>query len=219
MKTVNAKGKTCPEPTAMTKAEVARGETELEVLLDNPFSASSVMRFLESNGFAVQLKDDDGAITISARKKDQPPKAVTFKKQPDASIQEADAGCVPQAAARYPIPPPEPPSGTFSVLITGPVLGHGELGEALMKSFLGALPKMERPPLAVALVNDGVKLALYDSSSCDHLKNLEKKGVSILICGTCVNHFNIMDQVGAGSISHMFEIVETLNKADKIMTL
>ena len=88
-----------------------------------------------------------------------------------------------------------------------------------MKSFLGVLPQMDPPPLAVALINDGVKLALYDSSSCDHLKNMEKKGVSILVCGTCVNHFNVMDQIGAGSISNMFEIVETLNRAGKIMTI
>ena len=88
-----------------------------------------------------------------------------------------------------------------------------------MKNFLRVLPLMKYPPIAVALMNDGVKLALYDSSSCDHLKNLEKKGVSILLCGTCATYFDALDQIGAGSISSILEIVETLNKADKIMTL
>ena len=226
MKTVNAKGKTCPEPVAMTEAEVARGETELEVLLDNPVSAFNVMRFLESNGFFVQLKDDDGAITISARKGEHPPKGVSFKKQPDARIQEAQACLIPKTTTPCSIPSPKPPPGAFSVFITNQIIGRCQgdqgdqkLGESLMKNFLGVLSQTDPPPIVVALVNDGVKLALYDSSSCDHLRNLEKKGVSILICGTCVNHFNIMDQMGAGSISHMFEIVEALSRADKVMTI
>ena len=219
MKTINAKGNICPDPVARTKTETDRGETELEVLLDNPVSASNVMRFLESNGFGVQLKDDEGTITISARKGEQPPKAVAFKRQTADYAVEAQPVPIPQTAPLNSIPLPER-SGTFSVLITNHSLGRDpELGEALMKNFLAALPQMERPPLAVALVSEGVKLALYDSSSCDHLKSLEKRGVTILVCGTSANYFNIMDQIGAGSISNMFEMVETLNKAGKVMTL
>ena len=66
-------------------------------------------------------------------------------------------------------------------------------------------------------MNEGVKLALFDSSSCDHLKNLEWKGTNILVCGICVNHFGIVDSVGVGVISNMLEIVEALNGAERIM--
>ena len=78
---------------------------------------------------------------------------------------------------------------------------------------------MDVPPRTVALINEGVKLALFDSSSCDHLKNLERKGTNILVCGTCVNHFGITDSVGAGVISTMFEIVEALNGSGRILSL
>jgi len=210
MKTINAKITVCPEPTALLKAEISRGETELEVLLDNPVSASSAMRFLESSGFSVHLKDDEGTITISARKGEQPPKATTFKISPSLNSKTHSN---PQAKEA------QPASGTFSVLITGDSIGSDrKLGETLMKSFLNELQQMEHPPAAVALMNDGVKLALYDSSTCDHLKNLEKKGASILVCGACANYFNILDQIGAGSISGMPEIIETLNASGKIMT-
>ena len=216
MKTINAKGNTT-DPVAMTKAEVDRGETQLAVLLDNPISASNVVRFLENMGFGVKLNDDEGAITISARKGEQLPKPAAFKKQTVVPVIEAQPTFEAQSLCQTPSPGP---LGTFSVLITRCALGHDqELGEALMKNFLGTLAQMERPPLVVSLMNDGVKLALYDSTSCDYLKNLEKKGVSVLISGVCVNHFSIMDQVGAGSISNMFEIIESLNMAEKIMTL
>jgi len=217
MKTINAKGKGL-DPVMMVKMALDRGDTELEVLLDDPVSASNVVRFIENRGFCVSLKDDEGAISISARKTEQSIKAAAFKKNSEDPASETQyAG--PQEAPLHPSLVPESP-GTFSVLITCLALGRDQaLGEALMKGFLGALSKMERPPLVVALMSEGVKLTLYDSSHCDHLKNLEKKGASILICGTSANYFNITDQIGVGSISNMCGIIEALNKADKIMTI
>jgi selenium metabolism protein YedF len=204
MKTIDARGKPCPEPVVLTKAQTDRGEKELEVLLDDPVSAANVTRFLESRSFAVQLTDDDGLLTVSARLKESP----------------SPADPVPEAAGAGAVPAGAPGTRTFSVLITCATLGRNdqELGEVLMKSFLGTLAQTDAPA-AVALMNEGVKLAIYDSSSCDHLKNLEKKGVRVLVCGTCVNHFQLADRIGAGSISNMFEILESLNKADKILTL
>ena len=217
MKTINVKSGAL-DPVAMVKAEVDRGEGEMEVLLNNPIPASQIMRFLESKGYCVQLKDDDGAITISARKGEQPQKTATFKQQPVGRTgQPHDQPAPRPTAAAVPAPGS---SGTFSVLITRCTLGSdSELGEALMKSFIGSLPQMEHRPIAVALMNEGVKLAFYDSSPCDHLKELENKGVAVLICDTCANYFNLMDQLGSGSISNILEIMETLNKADKILTL
>jgi len=217
MKTINTTGKSWPGPMMVVKPEVDRGETELEVLLDNPVSASNIMNFLESRGFGVKLRDDEGTITITARK-GEPLRAVAFKKQPEIQVIETQAAPRPKAA---PLPILlSDPSGTFSVLITRLALGGDQkLGETLMKSFLGSLPKMERPPLVVALINEGVNLALFDSSSCEHLKNIEKRGASILICGVSADNFNIVNQIGAGSISNMFEIIEALNKTDKTMIL
>ncbi len=208
MKTINARGKPCPEPVILTKAVVDQGETELEVLLDNPTSASNVIRFLESRRYNVHLKDDEGMLTIAAQKKN------------GGTAQAAPIQTTPQTA-----PPKKasmPPSAqTYSILVTAKTLGRNDeqLGEILIKSLLGTLSQLDVSPIAVALMNEGVKLALYDSSSCDHLKTLEKKGVAVLICGTCVNHFCLADQIGVGNISNMFEILEALNRADKVITL
>ena len=208
MKTIDARGKACPEPVILTKTWVDRGEEDVEVLLDNPTSASNVRRFLESKEFSVHLKDDDGLLTISARKKDGRKTA-----EPQTPVQ-------PETAPLQTLPA-TPEKETFSVLITCQNLGQSDqqLGEVLMKSFLGTLSQLNDAPVAVALMNEGIKLALYDSSSCDHLKNLDKKGTLILVCGTCVNHFRVAEQIGVGTISNMFEILETLNKASKIITL
>ncbi|MDR1875755.1 MAG: sulfurtransferase-like selenium metabolism protein YedF [Synergistaceae bacterium] len=221
MKTINARGKLCPEPVVMTKAVVDQGERELEVLLDNPTAASNVMRFLESREYSVLLKDDEGMLSISACKKEgKEGKSAAPAATATETSQEQPVRA--QPATKIAPGGTDPlPTGTFSVLVTCKTLGRSDeqLGEVLMKSFLGTLAQMDNAPIVVALMNEGVRLSLYDSSTCDHLKNLEKKGVIILVCGTCVSHFAIADRIGVGTISNMFEIIETLNRADKTITL
>ena len=207
---VNATGRACPESVAMTKAALDKGAEELEVLVDNPEAATNVKRLLEDRGFRVLLQDDDGRLKLTAGK----------KTEPSVSTSRASASQAQAPAPAAPMPVPRPVEG-MAVLITGKTLGRNdeELGEILVRGFLGALSQLALPPRTVALINEGVKLALFDSSSCDHLKNLERKGTNILVCGTCVNHFGITDSVGAGVISTMFEIVESLNKAGKILSV
>lgn len=207
---VNATGRACPESVDMTKAALDKGAEELEVLVDNPEAATNVKRLLEGRGFRVLLQDDDGRLKLTAGK----------KTEPSVSTSRASASQAQAPAPAAPMPVPRPVEG-MAVLITGKTLGRNdeELGEILVKGFLGALSQLDVPPRTVALINEGVKLALFDSSSCDHLKNLERKGTNILVCGTCVNHFGITDSVGAGVISTMFEIVEALNGSGRILSL
>ena len=207
---VNATGRACPESVDMTKAALDKGAEELEVLVDNPQAATNFKRLLEGRGFRVLLPDEDGRLKLTAGK----------KTEPSVSTSRASASQAQAPAPAAPMPVPRPVEG-MAVLITGKTLGRNdeELGEILVKGFLGALSQLDVPPRTVALINEGVKLALFDSSSCDHLKNLERKGTNILVCGTCVNHFGITDSVGAGVISTMFEIVEALNGSGRILSL
>lgn len=207
---VNATGRACPESVAMTRAALDKGAEELEVLVDNPQAATNVKRFLEDKGFRVLLQDDDGRLKLTAGR----------KTEPSVSASQAPAPQVPAPVPVAPMPVPHPAEG-MAVLITGKTLGGNdeELGEILVRGFLSAFSQLDVPPRTVALINEGVKLALFDSSSCDHLKNLERKGTNILVCGTCVNHFGITDSVGAGVISTMFEIVEALNGSGRILSL
>jgi len=196
MARIDARGKSCPQPVMMTKTHVDAGEREMEIYLDNAVSASNVQRYLEKNGFRVQIIDEDGTITIHAEKggMESSPRPVS----PEALEKLQDA----------------------AVLITGKVIGSGDavLGEVLMKGFLGTLSQIANPPSVVALMNEGVKLALKNTSSCDHLLALQKKGTRVLVCGTCPNHFGITPDVGAGIISNMFEITEALLSASKRLT-
>lgn len=179
----------------MTRAAVEKGAAELEVLVDNAVAVSNVTRFLEGQGFRVQHQENGGEFKVTARREGTAPAA-------------GPAPCN-RGGAR------------LAVLIAGKTLGREdkELGEVLIKGFLGTLSKLETPPAVLALMNEGVKLALPDASTCDHLKDLEGTGTKILVCGTCTNHFGITERVGVGTISNMFEILEAVTGADKVLSV
>ena len=195
MITVNAVGKACPEPVIMTRAAVEKGAAELEVLVDNAVAVSNVTRFLEGQGFRVQHQENGGEFKLTARR--------------EGAAVSAGSAPRPQGKAR------------LAVLVSGKTLGREdkELGEVLIKGFLGTLSKLETPPAVLALMNEGVKLALSDASTCDHLEDLERAGTKILVCGTCTNHFGVTERVGVGTISNMFEILEAVTGADKVLSV
>ena len=87
-----------------------------------------------------------------------------------------------------------------------------QLGEVLMKAFLGTLVQYDENerPAVIALMNEGVKLAERDTSSAETLRDYVARGGTVLVCGTCLKHFGLMEKVGVGIVSNMFEIVSTL---------
>lgn len=189
---VNAMGKLCPEPVIMTKAEIEKGAGEIEVLVDNDIAVSNVTRLLEGKGFSVELSR-----TGNERK-------LTAKKAESAATVSAASSNREKLTA---------------ILVAHDVLGGNdkELGEVLMKAFLGCISKLSHRPAVMAFMNEGVKLVLPESSACEYIKELEKAGTKILVCGTCTTHFNITDKIAVGTISNMFEIMEMITGADNTL--
>ena len=187
---VDAMGKLCPEPVIMTKAEIEKGAAEIEVLVDNDIAVSNVTRLLEGKGFSVELSRNGNERKLTAKKTGEAAPATSSKRDE-----------------------------LLAILVAHDVLGGNdkELGEVLMKAFLGCLSKLTKRPAVMAFMNEGVKLVLPESSACDYIKDLEKAGTKILVCGTCTTHFNITDKIAVGTISNMFEIMEMITGADNTL--
>ena len=62
------------------------------------------------------------------------------------------------------------------------------------------------------------KLTVQGSDVLDDLKKLESKGVQILVCGTCLNYFEIKDKLAVGIVSNMYDIVEIMSSAGRLFT-
>jgi len=107
------------------------------------------------------------------------------------------------------------------VVINSDKMGQGdeELGTRLMANFLKRLVEAESKPQMVMLYNSGVKLAAKGSLVLESLQSLGNLGVEIISCGTCVNFYGLADQIEAGRVSNMPEIVKVLTEAKTIVTI
>ena len=68
MKTIDARGLSCPEPVIMTRKALLSGEQSYEVLVDNPASRENVTRYAEHQSYSVSVSEQDGEYTLSLRK-------------------------------------------------------------------------------------------------------------------------------------------------------
>jgi len=101
-----------------------------------------------------------------------------------------------------------------AVVVGSMGLGHGDekLGGILLANFLRLLGERDSLPDYVILWNEGVKLALEDSMWINHLRNLESKGVRIILCRTCIEYFGLEGKTVVGEIGNMAQIQEILLK-------
>lgn len=188
MKKVDARGQQCPQPVMMTREALASAPEAIQVTVDNAIAGQNVSRFLTSQGYAVKLSAENDDIIIEGTKAVSSPAPAKAECQPARALKPA-------------------------MLITHQTLGgnDAELGEVLIKGLLGTLSQLDDlRPAGVALMNEGVKLAVRGTPTCEALNAYEKAGGSVLVCGTCLKHFGLTDSIGVGVVSNMFEIVSTM---------
>lgn len=190
MTELDCRGLTCPEPVVRCKKLLASNPQDLTVLVDNPASNENVSRLLAKSGYAVGSTCEGGVWTIKAS--------------------ACGTGCV--------MPEPEAGSGKTLVLLTTECLGHGsdELGAKLMENFLATL--LEMPDLwRIVMLNGGVKLAATPGRNLESLKALDSAGVSILVCGSCLQFYNLLEAKAVGETTNMLDVVTSLSLADKVI--
>ncbi len=196
---IDCRGLACPQPVLETKKalEVA-GAEEICVLVDDPSSKENVKRFAVSQGHEVSIAEEKGVFEVKIKKGKGKEKAGSAGKTEDI-----------QCLA----------SSDIVVFIDTDSLGRGseELGKILMRSFMQTLEQSEVRPQKIILINSGVKLACERSEVLEDLQEFSAKGVEILSCGTCLDFFGIRKKLMAGRVSNMFEIINSLAQAGKVM--
>jgi selenium metabolism protein YedF len=97
--------------------------------------------------------------------------------------------------------------------------GDDELGLKLMGNFIKTLKEMQPNLWKLVFVNNGVKLAVEGSAVLAELKALSENGAGILVCGTCLTHFNLLDKKQVGETTNMLDIVTAMQVADKVINI
>jgi selenium metabolism protein YedF len=201
-KIIDAKGLTCPEPVILTKKALEQ-QDDVMVIVDDDIAVGNIKRLGAKLGRAISIEKKEGGIShihISG--------SVAAGKQP---VTEKDTDTPPYESCSQ---------NTLAVVISSDRMGRGddELGYVLIRSFIHTLLTLSPLPDTIIFYNTGVKLAARDSEVIDDLKQLEKAGVSILVCGTCTNYFGISNVLGAGCISNMYDIANTMAGARRLIT-
>ena len=194
---VDARGLPCPRPVIATKKALDEiEEGEITVLVDSSESCQNVQRFAKNQGCQVEVREKDGVFYLDISKG----QTVPAKPKTDNSQTETK-------------------KGDIVVLITSDQLGTGDsrLGEILMKAFLNTLWDTEPKPDKILLLNDGVRLTTEGSEVLDALHLLEKEGVQIFSCGTCLEYYQLKEKLRVGLVSNMYDIVNSLLSAGKVI--
>jgi hypothetical protein len=94
-----------------------------------------------------------------------------------------------------------------------------ELGAKLIGSYLRKLCQADPKPTSLVFYGTGVRLATEGTFVLDALEILQKAGVDLVLCSTCLGFFQLKDKVQIGRTTNMVEIISILNKSDHVVTL
>lgn len=192
---VDARGLACPEPVICTKKALDQWQEsggELITVVDNEIARDNVLRFVQSQELETEVEEKASDYYIRIRKPEY-------------------TGLQPQLAHER----------DLVLLVGSEFLGRGsdELGQVLSRSFFYTLAQSDTLPAALIFINSGVKLACEDSPVLSNLLELDRQGVHILACGTCLDYFGLKGKLCVGTVSNMYAIVEQLTQYPRVLTL
>ncbi len=208
---LNCENEPCPNPVLRCKRLLdEQTPQKVEVIVDNEAAMDNVRRYLSSKGMHIEDTRKDGTLWT-----------ITASSQAPLASQEVSGAAPADQAARAaseacPVCVPK-----ILVFLTADTIGQGDetLGARLMGNFLNTLPELGDALWRIIMVNGAVKLATAANPAIEALKKLEAAGVSILVCGTCLEFFQLMDQKEVGQVTNMLDVVTSQQLADKVITL
>ena len=202
MKIIDVKGKKCPMPLIETKKalkEIGPDES-LKVVLDSETSVQNVMRYLMDNG-----------IEAEHQKKGNEYEVIVNKSGQVGELTEVEPYCETNTEANK----------SYLVVFGKDRVGEGDndLGLVLAGSLLNTIKEYDVLPAKIIFLNSGINLVLKGAPALVHLIELEKRGVDLITCSTCLNYFEKADQLAVGRVTNMYEILDSLLKAGKVVNL
>ena len=190
---IDCKGLACPLPVVKAKKYFDSIESgEATIIVDNLVAKDNIVKLAKGSGNESIVEEKEGLYFIKITKE----KCEVVNEE----IKE---------------------SKKFTLLVSTDKLGMGDdkLGDMLMKSYIFALSEADTVPTDLLFINGGVNLTIDTSPVLESLKKLIERGANILVCGACLDFYNVKDKLSLGEITNMYTIVELMNSADKTIKL
>jgi selenium metabolism protein YedF len=192
---IDARGQGCPMPVMM--AEEALNNIEegiIEVLVDNEESAMNVAGFAVQNG---QFNE-------------------TNKVGRDWKVKIVK-GYECNASAKSDVRSSVLEKKKDLLLVVGSdIMGRDEdLGKTLMKAFFETMKVYKQLPHTIFFLNTGVYLTTTNADITGLLQEMEKMGVEIYSCGTCLTKYNLESKLAVGHRGTMNIVVEGMQDFER----
>lgn len=192
---VDARGLDCPKPVINTKKELDKIENGIVIIkVDNYIAKENILKLARSlNCEAKIIKDEKDLIEIEIKKGESD----IIEKKQDNALEDR------------------------CIFISSDKMGKGndELGEVLIKGYIYTLTETKPYPKHIVFINSGVKLTTRNEATIENLKILEEAGVEILSCGTCLDYYNLKDDLQVGSVTNMYTIVDIMNNSSQTISI
>lgn len=196
---VNALGDACPIPVVKTKKAIQElNDTgEVCVLVDNEIAVQNLTKMAQQKGYVIKSEK------LEVKKYQV---VLTIGEVSEEAVEEC-VECVPEVRSNK------------VVVISSDKMGEGDeaLGALLMKGFVFALTQQDELPATILFYNGGAKLTCENAPTLEDIKFLEAQGVEILTCGTCLNHYGLVDKLQVGGVTNMYVIAEKMLQASLIV--
>lgn len=192
MKKIDAKGLACPKPVILTKNALDDMEEGIvSTIVDNEIARENLRKLAKSLNMECEVEDISSEEFI-----------VTIEKKKTEDVEGTK-------------------DERYTLAFSSDKMGKGDddLGDILVKSFMYTVTETKPLPNTILFYNGGVKLTVEGSPVLEDIKKLEKEGVEIISCGTCLDFFNLKEKLGVGTISNMYTIYENLSQADKTLVI
>lgn len=180
----------------------SKPDEAIKILIDNEVSKNNVLKFLEDNGVhaGVSIRGNTYELLLN------PAEATALSEE-----KPLEEYCRPEDGA----------AKDYVVVFARDRIGDGteELGKMLVGGFLETFMALDRLPEKIIFINSGIFLILKGSPYLAALKNLEDKGVKLMACGTCMEHYGQVKEMALGEISNAYDILSALTGAGKVLNL
>lgn len=195
---IDAKGKACPIPLIETKKALKNIEKDGTVLVtvDNEIAKENLEKMADELGYKYSsnvIDNENYEVTMI--------KGLGSKELENINDTK------------------ENNKNKNTVVISSDKMGTGndELGRILLKGFIYTLMEIENVPSTIIFYNGGVQLATVESDVLEDLQKLERMGVEILTCGTCLDYYKLKEKLAVGKITNMYTIVEKMTSSTSII--
>lgn len=202
MKVIDVQGKSCPIPLIMTKkalSELVDNET-LEIIIDNEISMKNVSHFLNEHKMKVHTEQHGNVFRLKVSKTGHIPEETNVE-----AYCSVDSNTL----------------SNYVMVVKRDRMGDGaeELGQILIKAAINTISDLDLKPKKVIFFNSGIFMTLKDSPVIESIRKLEQIGIEMMICGTCLDYYGKKDELGAGRISNMYDILGSMSEAGKVIFL